>query len=182
MRAHIALFIMTAYLCSCSTAPRQSATATNYQRMSVYQLWVIQESTSSQIELLMAEAELGARGQTRYGTSYLGKRTHSLVGRSNYSRNTRRTSDKDCNDFQNAGAAQRFFLLSGGPVRDPHDLDRDGDGNACEWGTTLRSTYAVSRPVIRSTRRVYSRPTCHRGPRGGTYTITASGRKNYGGC
>ena len=26
------------------------------------------------------------------------------------------------------------------------------------------------------------RPVCHTGPRGGTYTITASGRKNYGGC
>jgi len=25
-------------------------------------------------------------------------------------------------------------------------------------------------------------PTCHVGPRGGTYTITASGRKNYNGC
>ncbi len=27
-----------------------------------------------------------------------------------------------------------------------------------------------------------ARPTCYVGPRGGTYTITASGRKNYGGC
>ena len=25
-------------------------------------------------------------------------------------------------------------------------------------------------------------PTCHTGPRGGTYTITKSGRKNYNGC
>lgn len=25
-------------------------------------------------------------------------------------------------------------------------------------------------------------PTCYTGPRGGTYTITASGRKNYKGC
>lgn len=25
-------------------------------------------------------------------------------------------------------------------------------------------------------------PTCHVGPRGGTYTITPSGRKNYKGC
>lgn len=25
-------------------------------------------------------------------------------------------------------------------------------------------------------------PTCHVGPRGGTYTITKSGRKNYKGC
>ena len=27
-----------------------------------------------------------------------------------------------------------------------------------------------------------SSSTCHVGPRGGTYTITASGRKNYSGC
>lgn len=27
-----------------------------------------------------------------------------------------------------------------------------------------------------------SRPTCYVGPRGGTYTITASGKKNYKGC
>lgn len=27
-----------------------------------------------------------------------------------------------------------------------------------------------------------AKPTCYTGPRGGTYTITASGRKNYGGC
>lgn len=26
------------------------------------------------------------------------------------------------------------------------------------------------------------KPTCHVGPRGGTYTITPSGRKNYAGC
>lgn len=26
------------------------------------------------------------------------------------------------------------------------------------------------------------RPTCYTGPRGGTYTITPSGRKNYSGC
>jgi len=25
-------------------------------------------------------------------------------------------------------------------------------------------------------------PTCYTGPRGGTYTITPSGRKNYSGC
>lgn len=27
-----------------------------------------------------------------------------------------------------------------------------------------------------------TRPTCYTGPRGGTYTITSSGNKNYGGC
>lgn len=29
---------------------------------------------------------------------------------------------------------------------------------------------------------VPDRPTCYTGPRGGTYTITKSGRKNYKGC
>lgn len=31
-------------------------------------------------------------------------------------------------------------------------------------------------------RQAPGRPTCYTGPRGGTYTITASGRKNYSGC
>lgn len=30
--------------------------------------------------------------------------------------------------------------------------------------------------------RAPGRPQCFTGPRGGTYTITASGRKNYSGC
>ncbi|MBU67704.1 MAG: hypothetical protein CL858_20025 [Cupriavidus sp.] len=33
-----------------------------------------------------------------------------------------------------------------------------------------------------SGRQTPSGQTCYTGPRGGTYTITASGRKNYGGC
>lgn len=34
----------------------------------------------------------------------------------------------------------------------------------------------------RSPARTSGGATCYTGPRGGTYTITASGRKNYGGC
>jgi hypothetical protein len=49
---------------------------------------------------------------------------------------------------------------------------------------------AVGRPTVPATQalvpqqssRPTGSPTCHVGPRGGTYTITASGRKNYGGC
>lgn len=33
-----------------------------------------------------------------------------------------------------------------------------------------------------STTATSSGATCYVGPRGGTYTITASGKKNYGGC
>lgn len=42
-------------------------------------------------------------------------------------------ADRDCGDFSNAQAAQDFYIAAGGPAVDPHDLDRDNDGNACDW-------------------------------------------------
>ncbi|MGB5946214.1 hypothetical protein [Paenisporosarcina sp.] len=43
-------------------------------------------------------------------------------------------SDKNCSDFPGGGAeAQEFYIAAGGPESDPHDLDRDNDGNACDW-------------------------------------------------
>jgi endonuclease YncB( thermonuclease family) len=41
-------------------------------------------------------------------------------------------SDRDCSDFRTQAEAQRFFEAEGGPDRDPHRLDSDGDGVACE--------------------------------------------------
>jgi fibronectin type 3 domain-containing protein len=41
-------------------------------------------------------------------------------------------ADADCSDFASQRAAQIFFLNHGGPRRDPHGLDREGDGIACE--------------------------------------------------
>ncbi|MDQ3930146.1 MAG: thermonuclease family protein, partial [Chloroflexota bacterium] len=40
--------------------------------------------------------------------------------------------DRDCPDFATQEEAQRFFLAAGGPDRDPHRLDGDHDGIACE--------------------------------------------------
>ena len=40
--------------------------------------------------------------------------------------------DRDCGDFASQRAAQIFFLDNGGPRSDPHALDADGDGLACE--------------------------------------------------
>jgi endonuclease YncB( thermonuclease family) len=40
--------------------------------------------------------------------------------------------DRDCSDFRTQAEAQRFFEAAGGPARDPHRLDGDGDGLACE--------------------------------------------------
>ncbi|MBB6098579.1 beta-lactamase superfamily II metal-dependent hydrolase [Deinobacterium chartae] len=41
-------------------------------------------------------------------------------------------ADRDCGDFRTRAEAQAFFLAAGGPDRDPHGLDRDGNGQACE--------------------------------------------------
>ena len=40
--------------------------------------------------------------------------------------------DRDCADFPSQAAAQRFYLANGGPRTDPHGLDSEGDGIACE--------------------------------------------------
>jgi micrococcal nuclease len=40
--------------------------------------------------------------------------------------------DRDCGDFPSWKDAQAFYEAAGGPGRDPHRLDRDGDGVACE--------------------------------------------------
>lgn len=40
--------------------------------------------------------------------------------------------DKDCSDFATHAKAQAFFISQGGPGSDPHKLDADGDGLACE--------------------------------------------------
>jgi len=40
------------------------------------------------------------------------------------------TGDRDCSDFSTHADAQTFFNSEG--AGDPHGLDRDGDGTACE--------------------------------------------------
>jgi micrococcal nuclease len=40
--------------------------------------------------------------------------------------------DRDCSDFATHEQAQRFFIAAGGPSSDPHRLDGDHDGIACE--------------------------------------------------
>lgn len=39
--------------------------------------------------------------------------------------------DRDCSDFRTQAQAQRFFERHN-PQRDPHHLDGDNDGLACE--------------------------------------------------
>jgi Excalibur calcium-binding domain len=182
MRAATMVAVLTVALSACSVGPTQStALQSSYAQLTNEQLWSIQGTTSSPAALLYAEAELGSRGQTTYAGRFLGQRTAGTVGRANYSRPSTGQSNRNCSDFPSAGAAQRYFLSQGGPLSDPSDLDRDGDGYACEWGAKLRQVAAAATPR-RSVRPQSTGSRCYTGPRGGTYTITSSGGKNYDGC
>ncbi len=46
------------------------------------------------------------------------------------------SNDKDCPDFSTQHEAQMFFVFNGGPINDPHRLDKDKDGIACESNPT----------------------------------------------
>ena len=57
--------------------------------------------------------------------------------------------DRDCADFGSQAEAQRFFEDEG--PGDPHRLDRDNDGDACESlaggdGTTMPDSSTEARP------------------------------------
>lgn len=180
------------WLSACGT-PGGSPSATTMNAQSTTALCTAHGSASG-MQLLAIEAELGARGimqcASSYGTSsYLGEKTSGNVGRSLYSRSAQSATsgdNKDCSDFSSAGEAQRYFLSNGGPHRDPNNLDGDGDGNACEWGKSLKASAKkykpkparLSAPVYKP-RANYGR-TCYTGPRGGRYYYSSSGRKVYG--
>lgn len=163
-------------------SPNQAPLVLAYANAPTEQLWALQATTSDPLQLLMVEAELGSRGQFESADTYLGARTGSNVGSARYPRPAPTSSDRNCADFASAASAQRFFLSAGGPAFDPHGLDRDGDGNACEWGTRLRENYMARQASPARAFVHYQDATCHVGPRGGTYTITASGTKDYDGC
>ena len=156
-----------------------SGSPATYTAMATTSLWV-EHMNAQQPALGLIEAELGRRGETSFGTDYLGRRTSSAYGKPLYARSAITSAAKDCSDFKSSASAQQYFLVNGGPTRDPNGLDGDGDGLACEWGTKLKQNTARYTASYRPapTRRSYTSG-CYTGPRGGRYTITASGAKNY---
>ena len=56
----------------------------------------------------------------------------SLPGAPNSASSSKATDSRNCSDFDTWSEAQSFFESEGGPASDPHRLDRDGDGIACQ--------------------------------------------------
>lgn len=148
------------------------------------------DPTTTPLGKLMIEAELASRGVNQCLGQNYGGSSAAALGTSLYSRQgapSRTTSNdlRNCSDFSSGAAAQKFFLASGGPLSDPNNLDGDGDGLACEWGTQVSQIARYRAPVATPVRSSVVRPSasrCYTGPRGGRYTLTAGGRKNYGAC
>ena len=183
MKRFFTALALGVFLTSCS----QSALTGAYENLGTSALWNLYSREYDPRRSSMIEAELASRGEFKSGVNYVGMRSSNLVGMRRFSRSPKEESasnDLDCGDFSSSALAQKFFLSQGGPQRDAHNLDGDGDGMACEWGKTVKRAAKKYRPKpvhYSSPRRSYSKK-CYVGPRGGTYTLTASGRKNYGGC
>jgi len=61
----------------------------------------------------------------------IGALSIALLGEPTAGAQSALAADKDCSDFPHQRAAQKFFLKHN-PKSDPHRLDADGDGIACE--------------------------------------------------
>lgn len=192
----VCLSVTSLLLAACGGTPTGAQFVEAVKREDVASLCYTYGMSSTPLTAKLAiEAELISRGEKScYGTN-LGRTSVALLGKSYFDRGdgTSKASASgysaakvtsgavDCSDFPSSAAAQKYFLASGGPAQDPHNLDGDGDGLACEWGKAARKAYSYRAPVYRPTSYSSGR-TCYTGPRGGTYTITASGNKNYSGC
>jgi len=181
MRVFFYIIFTSSFLLACANST-PAGLSQQFGVMSTQALWTKHYISREPLELAFIEAELGARSESASDISFLGKRTGSALGVQLYSRIVAGTNSKNCSDFPSSGAAQKFFLAEGGPFSDPHDLDRDGDGLACEWGSHIHQVATQQRVVRTPSRPRYISGRCYVGPRGGTYTLTSSGRKNYNGC
>jgi hypothetical protein len=81
-----------------------------------------------------------------------------------------------------------FFVLLLPPVAMSHGggLNSEGCHNNRKTGDyhchRAPAVAPLAQPANQLAPQRRDEPVCHVGPRGGTYTITSSGRKNYNGC
>lgn len=173
MRFQVFILIAFCLLASCSPAPVAETAAVNeesaapgsespgansdsYSRflaMSGTELCQVRRSAGMGSEdWRNAEIALVDRGEYTCGSQSIGPESFSArrtYTRPVLARYSVRGHDRDCGDFSSAGAAQAFFLANGGPASDPHGLDRDGDGYACDWGRNVQTAVNHRRVAVR---------------------------------
>ena len=111
-----------------------------YGRVLAY-VWVLDETGR---RLFSVNERLLADGYANAYTTYPFKHAEKYLDLQRAARSSERglwdpdlalepaAADRDCGDFSTHTAAQRFYVEQGGPEYDPHRLDRDANGQACE--------------------------------------------------
>lgn len=99
------------------TAPRQVATAAV----------VVQPAQTAARQPVLRQPQPDLVAYARHERQAPGTRVYQRNGSS-----AARAAEL-CRAFGSADAAQRTFILAGGPVIDPRGLDPDGDGFVCGW-------------------------------------------------
>ena len=82
-------------------------------------------------------------------------------------------------------AAVLSLLLAGAVDAHPGGLNAEGchtNKSTGEYHCHKSTKPDAGKPVPQSQPPSQGGPKCYTGPRGGTYTITPSGKKNYSGC
>lgn len=103
-------------------------------------VWVLDESGR---RLFSVNERLLADGYANAYTNYPFKHAEKYLDLQRAARSDERglwdpslaldvAEDRDCGDFSTHAEAQQFYIEQGGPEYDPHRLDRDANGAACE--------------------------------------------------
>ncbi len=90
------------------------------------------EEARQQLVVVQPQATVPQAPQGANIAVFARQTTHS-VGERRYQRSPLAFGRGNCRRFATPDDAQRFFLANGGPERDPHNLDPQGDGFACGW-------------------------------------------------
>ena len=91
------------------------------------------ELAEARRQLVIVEPDAVPRTVDGVNIALYAANTSNALGEQRFSRGAFGGFGGNCGRFPNPDQAQRVFLSSGGPERDPYNLDPDGDGFACTW-------------------------------------------------
>ncbi len=142
-----------AAMAGCGSGHVSRGTANPLQEAALSGICTAYAQSSNALERQMYEVELVSRRVLACPGQRIGVDTAARLGQPQFVRSPRPPAgvlrparSYRCRDFATAMAAQRMFLLSGGPVHDLYRLDPDGDGLACDYGRQIAGTALMALP------------------------------------
>lgn len=93
------------------------------------------EANRAQYQTVQATPVPARSGPSKANIAEFALSTSHPIGQQMYRRSALRgnNNERACAKYASDSLAQEAFLSAGGPERDRHGLDPDGDGYACRW-------------------------------------------------